>query len=425
MRGQKKKRKKATNSRQWKFKRKRGMAIPRRYCIFGVSIGIVILFSVFYFDFEILSLPDFTDGEDDSDLKCASAIKEYLASSDKFEPAVKDLLLLIAEYALLQKAQRKFIKKSDASVVPATHFKDPESLKKKLTTATCLNDGNLKPQIAICTYQGSTAEYAQEWVSHYLLLGVSKIYLYNSNPKNGEEKSLLEKVLDPFAQLGYVEIIPWNGKKQQPAVKNCAKITKDYDWVSFLDADEYLLINNNKSTCLTEFLREFVDKTRDKPPASIALRWRNMVSLGVPHHNISQTLLAQELYAQNANVILKKHIAFVKGMKSYAMVHKIENKPGYYFYDASGRNVSSDPWWNAATEEDYQDLELRHFWSMSLDFLLFDKVCGSTRERENNAHTRVGMAFEPFEKNAVLKKLSPSQHQPVLHEFLFGSHTSQ
>jgi len=101
--------------------------------------------------------------------------------------------------------------------------------------------------ICICSIGKNENLYVREFVEYYFNLGIDKIFLYDNNDINGEK---FENVLMDFIQNNFVEIIDVRGLSsiQIPIYNYCyRKYNKFYDWIGFLDFDEFLFIENNKT----------------------------------------------------------------------------------------------------------------------------------------------------------------------------------
>jgi hypothetical protein len=100
--------------------------------------------------------------------------------------------------------------------------------------------------ICICTIGKNENLYAREFVEYYLKLGVDKLFIYDNNDINGEK---FDSVLNIYLNKS-VDIIDVRGLSsiQIPIYNYCYKRNKNfYDWIGFLDFDEYLYIENNIS----------------------------------------------------------------------------------------------------------------------------------------------------------------------------------
>ena len=59
--------------------------------------------------------------------------------------------------------------------------------------------------LRVCGIFHNEAPYLKEWITHHLVLGVSKIYLYDHSSDDG----FMEEV-QPFLDTGVAEIRHWN-----------------------------------------------------------------------------------------------------------------------------------------------------------------------------------------------------------------------
>lgn len=111
--------------------------------------------------------------------------------------------------------------------------------------------------------------FVEEWIAHHRLLGVDHFYLYDNDPRQP-----LSDLLRLHRQ--YVTIRPWlvehddarypGDTKQVKAYQHC--LTHDagkYDWVAFLDGDEFIALEEHQD--LKAFLADF------QRCDSIALNW--------------------------------------------------------------------------------------------------------------------------------------------------------
>ncbi len=107
-------------------------------------------------------------------------------------------------------------------------------------------------KIATVTLTRLGNKYLREYVEYYKKLGVDKMYFYDNNHEN--EPKVIE-VLKDYESEGFVEIIPFDfisheGEEstQHRAYRNFYENHgNDFDYIGFVDDDEYLVINNGKS----------------------------------------------------------------------------------------------------------------------------------------------------------------------------------
>ena len=109
----------------------------------------------------------------------------------------------------------------------------------------------VKADVAIVLIAKNEASYIEEWLDHYIRVGVDQIYyLDNDSTDNTCE------VLKSYIDSGFVTYIKYKGKKAQLSGYRYVtrKIRKKTKWVAFLDADEFLYV---KEGTLKDFLKEY------------------------------------------------------------------------------------------------------------------------------------------------------------------------
>ena len=111
--------------------------------------------------------------------------------------------------------------------------------------------------------------FVEEWVAYHRLLGVDHFYLYDNDPRQP-----LKHLLAPH--LDYVTVRPWliehddrsypGRNKQLKAYAHCLAYGADqYDWITFIDCDEFVALEQHPN--LKAFLSDFEDYD------AIALNW--------------------------------------------------------------------------------------------------------------------------------------------------------
>ena len=88
--------------------------------------------------------------------------------------------------------------------------------------------------------------YAREFVEYYKSIGFDKIIILDNNEIDGEK---FEIVLKDYIENRFVEIINIRGMEsiQVPSLNYCyKKYINNFDWILFIDFDEFLYNNNTK-----------------------------------------------------------------------------------------------------------------------------------------------------------------------------------
>jgi hypothetical protein len=114
------------------------------------------------------------------------------------------------------------------------------------------NKNNINMKVCICTLGKSENRYIREYVQHYEIYGVDKIFLYDNNDINGER---FDEVIKDYIDRGFVKILNWRGeiKAIYKIMNDCyTKNNNNYNWLIFYELDEFIHLYKNKS--IKEFL---------------------------------------------------------------------------------------------------------------------------------------------------------------------------
>ena len=124
-----------------------------------------------------------------------------------------------------------------------------------------------KKGLSICTIGKNENLYAKEFVEYYHLLGFDKIIIFDNNDINGEK---FEDVLKDYIDNKFVQIFDIRGllSVQIPVLNYCYnKFQKLFDWMAFIDFDEYLYINDSYN------INDYIYNKRFKKCQSILFNW--------------------------------------------------------------------------------------------------------------------------------------------------------
>lgn len=93
--------------------------------------------------------------------------------------------------------------------------------------------------LAICLMVKDERPYLAEWLAFHALMGVSHFRIYDNGSTDGTQ-ALLARLATHYD----IEVLPWTVEgieRQQSAFNDaCQALSGRYDWVAFLDADEFL-----------------------------------------------------------------------------------------------------------------------------------------------------------------------------------------
>ena len=124
-----------------------------------------------------------------------------------------------------------------------------------------------KKGIGICAICKNENLYLKEYVTYYQKLGIKKIFIYDNNDIDDEKP---EDVLQDFIKSNFVEIIDIRGFRsaQLPSYNLCyEKYRNQFDYITFLDFDEFIIIQKNKS------INDYLYESKFDKCESILLNW--------------------------------------------------------------------------------------------------------------------------------------------------------
>lgn len=108
-----------------------------------------------------------------------------------------------------------------------------------------------KMKVALVCIAKNEDSYIDEWVDYHLPLGFDQIFVYENDWRCQNDK---------------VVKIQWPGEAMQiPAYNHFIQNYKEFDWVAFLDVDEFLVLKKHSN------VKEFIKDYKDYP--SISINW--------------------------------------------------------------------------------------------------------------------------------------------------------
>ena len=113
-------------------------------------------------------------------------------------------------------------------------------------------------KICLCVIAKNENLYVREFVEYYKKIGYNNIFIYDNNDINGEH---FEDVINDYIQNNFVQIINFrerntNTRPTFDAYEDCySKNFKKYNWISFYDMDEFLILHKKYKT-IQNFLND-------------------------------------------------------------------------------------------------------------------------------------------------------------------------
>ena len=124
---------------------------------------------------------------------------------------------------------------------------------------------------AICVCVRDEGRYIGEWVKYHFSLGFHKIIICN-NDEPGDNS--LEGILQDWVSARKIDIIDYQGQEnfQMKAYNRClARYGKEYDWMAFIDADEFIsFADGEHCRDINAYLKEVGETGAD----AVYLNWK-------------------------------------------------------------------------------------------------------------------------------------------------------
>lgn len=118
-------------------------------------------------------------------------------------------------------------------------------------------------KIAVCCIFKDENDYIEEWINYHKTIGFDHFIIYDNDSK-----------ISPMENLGnFKDIITytkWPGHyvgRQCRAYDDCIKNNKNYDWIAFIDIDEFIVLLDTKKLNIKEYLKNYEEFD------AVALNW--------------------------------------------------------------------------------------------------------------------------------------------------------
>ena len=140
--------------------------------------------------------------------------------------------------------------------------------------------------------------YILQWLAHYLVLGVDRIFVYTNDNRDGSE--VLLRLLAAHDIIALVEnktsgSVSPQGKAFEHAIHLLPEL-RDYEWVFFLDSDEYFVPAARFGHSIERVIAAAEERHPDDPPSAICFNWLMFVS-GLAYRRGSGLLLERFRHA--------------------------------------------------------------------------------------------------------------------------------
>ncbi|MEO8761221.1 MAG: glycosyltransferase family 2 protein [Bacteroidia bacterium] len=178
-----------------------------------------------------------------------------LLKADGYNPDLKKIRLL--QLATIRYKMKEKIKSPFKKIYRMLHIRHLRNLLNFRIKQTANLFGNLfhykintNTKVAVCLICKDENHYLQEWLTYYRSIGINHFFIYDNNSKI--------PISETLANEKDCTVIEWKEDqlgKQMNAYFDCCKKNKNYDWILFIDTDEFLILKKHKT--VQDFLSEY------------------------------------------------------------------------------------------------------------------------------------------------------------------------
>jgi hypothetical protein len=344
-------------------------------------------------------------------------IKALEEHREKIDEVTYDLVLTLAKDMTLFDQRLRLLKPIFEQ--EGYYIKDKKTVTKRLKEfQRC--DITKNPRVGVCSMQHSNGPFIQEFISHYLLLGCSKVILYDNSEPDTPEWKYFRMVVKPFVEAGFVEVVDWyftegDTFRAVEAFNECVNDNRfRFDWIAVVDTDEFVVLHEPHNPCLNQELKKF------NKFGAVVVPWRLLSPRGVSSRDPSKPLFDQYRYYINNPGGAIKSIVQTKFFQQMAQQHEAKFYEGHAV-DFGGTQVEGAGW-VVPPEQRFSHAELRHYYSPDWKYFLYEKMCSVTQ-----GAVSLGSYFAPRMRRFV-KCLTTNttyetstRHTQLLKDFLFES----
>lgn len=243
-------------------------------------------------------------------------------------------------------------------------------------------------ELALVAIVKNEGLYLKEWIEYYLLMGVTKIYLYDN-----ESLDCTESVIKPYVEKGILEHIIWPGEKMQiPCYNDAIKRFKNSArYFIVVDCDEFIQPMIKKS--ILEVVNDCLN--RDSNAVGLAVNWMMYGSSGKEKYE-KGLLMERFLRRAESQDWPNRHIKTIcnpRFVVDYVSPHYPIYRMGCYSVSSSGLKV---PLWFIKPVED-RIIRCNHYFCKSKEEFIKKRNRGMADRNEKYDRSQ----FEKYDLNAV------------------------
>ena len=132
----------------------------------------------------------------------------------------------------------------------------------------------MSDKISICGMAKNEDCYIEEWVNHYLALGVNHIFIYDNNDSPSKVMKSLECDQVTIIPVNGFETLKQLGYQSGAYIKCYRQHSQEYGWMGFFDIDEFFTINTVKPDNTSYTIGELLSLPKFNDADVLHTNWR-------------------------------------------------------------------------------------------------------------------------------------------------------
>ena len=277
-------------------------------------------------------------------------------------------------------------------------------------------------KVAVCAIAKNENRYVCEWVEYHKGIGIDKIFLCDNNDKDGER---FDEVLNQYIKSGFVEVLNYRGihrivsnvngaedhGTQQDAYEDVYNNhLSGFDWIAYIDIDEFICLQNHRS------IHSYLDQRKFRDADAIQLNWKiyddnDLVTYDDRPVNERFTRVSRK-QADNVKTILRTGF---KGVK--IPCHKAVISGGVY--KNSNGDITTCGYKQPIC---WEDAYIKHFFTKTIDEWMDRKYLSTSATGKDffntNADKRIREFFaynnDTTEKRVVIEKYTSITNKVIV-----------
>ena len=200
-------------------------------------------------------------------------------------------------------------------------------------------------KLAICLIIKDENEYLIEWLNHHINIGFDNFIIYDNQSKISVNRYLLNENIS----TENITIINWNDNKhgsQLRAYEHCCQNYKDFDYIAFIDTDEFIYLTVHKT------IQEYINSLPKFD--ALGIYWRMYGDINYP--TTKRKIKDYVSYHENGHI---KSIVNPKKVTKWNDPH-FATINGLYINE--NKNIINSP----IGKHTSKDIYIKHTWTRSL-----------------------------------------------------------